>query len=150
MKARQDDRRIFGDAARDIPPVRPNIHAIQSSAGLDWERIAETLTKEKTIKLVPDDAVLRKEEPTFWNNERQPVLSQSVKADVTKQQIINLLQLFEHGRTFGSLITVPDDIALSLNGIVDLLRDKRIGNLEEEHASDTIKPFVRSGPNACQ
>ena len=65
MKAREDDRRIWGDEARDIKAAQPNVYSIPSTAGIDHGMIAKALTEEKHQSLIPDRGVLKPTQESF-------------------------------------------------------------------------------------
>src|SRR5712691_6940787 len=85
MKARADDRRIFANG------VQPHVLAIQEGKGLDAQQITEALNRPL--------------------EERE---MQGQKGAIAQADVAQLISLFEHGKTFGSLIRVPEDLAKKL------------------------------------
>src|SRR5437899_7724263 len=65
-----------------------------------------------------------------WNTqleeERAPLFSRknlAVKGDIAQADVAQLITLFEHGKTFGSLIRVPEHLAEKLPGIAKRVQD---------------------------
>jgi hypothetical protein len=135
MKARADDRRIFADR------IQPNVLAIQESKGL------ESL-------LTPDpSAAVGVDELPFGDSNLHP--------DIRKQLTLNrptkgsplaevepclreLIRLFEHGKTFGSLIRVPPNLAAQLPAArqsIEAMVAK--GQLWEHRAGALLLPLVK-------
>jgi hypothetical protein len=98
MKARADDRRIFSSG------VQPHVLAIQESQGLDVKKITETLN-------VPIEQGKKID----------------LSGDIAQADIAHLINLFEHGKTFGSLIRVPNELAEKLSAIAKRLKET-LGN----------------------
>ncbi len=149
MKARADDRRIFdrrqgtGDRvkARDQTQssVLVNVLAIQSSAAFekDFAALADALTVKKAEPLVGGGGL-------FPDISRQQVLTVATSAEVTQEDIRALLGLFKDGKTYGSLITVPDELAAKLEKIARWVEEKlQGGDLIERTAAEKVLPFVR-------
>ena len=62
---------------------------------------------------------------------------------VSKQDIAELVELFRHGKTFGSLITVPEGLAEKLPALSDIVNAKlRSGDMFARQAAEAILPFV--------
>jgi len=155
MKARADDRRIFdgvtgrrGDGANETQSAIINVLAIQESAHLNVEQLAsDLLNAPAQPKPMIDDGRL------FSDFSAQPVLAlESTKAakavDPTtarlQASISNLLALFRDAKTFGSLITFPDDVARELPAIADAVNERlQSGNVWERPTAETILPFVQ-------
>jgi type II restriction/modification system DNA methylase subunit YeeA len=97
-------------------PVHLNVMAIQSSEGLNAADIAEHL------------------------------LATDTSGEVKAGTIESLINLFEDAKTFGSLITVPDNIRQALPAMEQLLDQPSEGDLLErqmrEHAVEAVKPLV--------
>lgn len=136
MKARADDRRILDPAN----PPKMNVMAIQSSAGLDAKEIARHLIPEGHYELVPSEDLLP-------DTLAQPTLAAAVKSEVKEGTIRSLLNLFEDAKTFGSLITVPENIQAALPALEQLLKTGPADELPAEahirrsHAGQ-FKPLV--------
>ncbi|MFH1991043.1 MAG: BREX-1 system adenine-specific DNA-methyltransferase PglX [Pseudomonadota bacterium] len=132
MKARADDPKIFNGE----PPLL-NVLSIQSSAFIDVESLARVLLKEKVIRFKDDGKLF----PEF---EEQRVLTVTRKPEVSRDDIIGLLEIFKQGKTLGSLITVPENIAEKLEALKRLADDRlKKGDLFEREAAEKLRPFVR-------
>ena len=117
MRARNDDRRLF---SRD--DLTSNILSITDTKGIDQERL-NTAIKNRDSGSSGDTG--------FWKWER----------------VQELLELFEEAKTFGSLISIPDDIAEHLPALQNLLEsspqttdDLFLGDAEKE--LDHLKPIL--------
>jgi type II restriction/modification system DNA methylase subunit YeeA len=136
MKARADDRRIFASG------VKPHVLAIQDSMGLDAQQITEALNVPilKTA-LLPSDYLFEELEA-----ERAPLFNRknlSVKGDIAQADVAQLIELFEHGKTFGSLIRVPEELAEKLPAIVERVKDILTnGSLLEKAAAKALIPLI--------
>jgi type II restriction/modification system DNA methylase subunit YeeA len=133
MKARADDRRILSN------PVHLNVIAIQSSEGLDAADIAKQLLPSGRYELVASDDLLPE-------TLAQPTLAANVTSEVKAGTIESLINLFEDAKTFGSLITVPDNIRKALPALGQLLDQPSSGDLLQrqmrEHAVEALWPLV--------
>ena len=119
MKARADDRHIFDSK------IQPNVLAIQESKGLDPNQIANALL----LQNIPPSLVGE-------GDGREG-------ASVTRHDLIDLLELFKYGKTFGSLITVPDELAEKLPALSAIVNAKlQSGDMFAEKAAAAILPFV--------
>ncbi|WP_139786658.1 BREX-1 system adenine-specific DNA-methyltransferase PglX, partial [Desulfamplus magnetovallimortis] len=117
MRARNDDRRLF---SRD--DLTSNILSITDTKGMDQERL-NTALKNRESGSSGDTG--------FWKWER----------------VQELLELFKEAKTFGSLISIPDDIAENLHALQILLNsspqttdDLFLGDAEKE--LDYLKPIL--------
>lgn len=132
MKACKDDRTILHGSN----PPRLNIMAIQETEGINDGSIAAALLKEKTYRVAGEEEI-------FPDERRQPFLAVRKSPDVQKEDLLALLDLFRHGKTFGSLITVPEDIAGELPALKRLVEDSLINaDLFIQRAAMTLRPFV--------
>jgi hypothetical protein len=114
MKAREDDRRIFANG------IQPHVLAIQESKGLHAQQITEALNR-------PLDA-----------GEKQGHPGSIAQADVAQ-----LIALFEHGKTFGSLIRVPENLAEKLPAIAQRVQEILAnGGMLEQAAARSFKSLV--------
>jgi hypothetical protein len=133
MKARADDRRILSD------PVQLNVMSIQSSDGLDAADIAKHLLPSGRYELVASDDLLPE-------TLAQPTLATNASSEVKAGTIENLINLFADAKTFGSLITVPDNIRKALPALEQLLDQPSGGDLLQrqmrEHAVEVIRPLI--------
>jgi type II restriction/modification system DNA methylase subunit YeeA len=116
MKARADDRRILSNS------VQLNVMAIQSSEGLDAVDIANHLLPSGRYELVASDDLLP-------DTLAQPTLAANETSEVKAGTIESLINLFEDAKTFGSLITVPDNIQKALPALGQLLKQPSSGDL---------------------
>lgn len=133
MKARADDRRILKENS-----PRLNVMAIQGSEGIDSESIASALLKEKTYSIVDGPSTIFPETIT------QPVLTATQKAEIDKNDIYDLLELFKQGKNFGSLIQVPDKIAGKLRAIANLVESNlHASDIFTQKSATTLLHFVR-------
>src|SRR5712691_10286895 len=114
MKARVDDRRIFASG------IEPHVLAIQESKGLDAQQITEALNRP------------------LEEGEMQGHEGAIAQADVAQ-----LIGLFEHGKTFGSLIRVPEGLAEKLPASAERVQDVlAYGGMLEQAAARSLRPLV--------
>ncbi|MGH8060233.1 MAG: BREX-1 system adenine-specific DNA-methyltransferase PglX, partial [Candidatus Entotheonellia bacterium] len=136
MKARADDRRIFSSG------IQPHVLSIQESKGLDAEELTRALNVPILKEKLPPSAYLFEE----IEGERSPLLSRknlSVEGEISQASVAQLLDLFEHGKTFGSLIRVPGELAKTLPTIAERVQDVlTYGDMMEQAAATAIRPFV--------
>ncbi|MEW6207020.1 MAG: BREX-1 system adenine-specific DNA-methyltransferase PglX [Acidobacteriota bacterium] len=126
-------------------PVRLNVFAIQESAALNAAEIADALinvkSKPRAVPIVGDDRL--------WNDlSAQPALmmqSDSTASDnASREDVIELLELFKQGKTLGSLITVAEALAARLPVIAKTVEENlQSGDLYAREAASTLLPFVR-------
>jgi len=70
-------------------------------------------------------------------------LLDKVTTEVRKQDIAELVELFRHGKTFGSLITVPEGLAEKLPALSEIVEAKlRGGDMFARQSAEAILPFV--------
>lgn len=134
MKARADDRRIFDSEAK------PNIVAIQDSRGLDAAAITHALNSPINKEDVPKETLFEE-----IDEKKRGLFSKAALAEkghVLQADITTLLELFENGKTFGSLIQIPPRLAAKLPEIENRLDDVlKYGDLT--HASSRVlKPIL--------
>ncbi|WP_341303222.1 BREX-1 system adenine-specific DNA-methyltransferase PglX [Pseudomonas sp. TMP25] len=134
MKARKDDRRLFDEEGN---PPHLNVMAIQQSAGLPDEEIAEAIMSA-AIRIDGGEAF--HSDQLFGGGQLETLHSSGLVA----LDLRELIQLFEHGKTFGSLISVPDVLKLKLSKIVDLLASVRSqgDDLSRSYASQVLEQFA--------
>ena len=134
MKAREDDRRLFDDESN---PPHLNVMAIQQSAELPNEDIANTIINA-AIHLDGGEAFQSGQ--LFGGGQLETQLS----SGLTVLDLRELIQLFEHGKTFGSLITVPESLKTKLGKIVDLLARVRAqgDDLSRSYAGQVLEHFA--------
>ena len=135
MKARADDRRIFDNN------VNPNVLAFEDSKGMDAADITHALNTPILNEQLPASEYLIEE----IEDAETPLFSKkamSQKGQVSKGDIIALLALFEHAKTFGSLIQVPTELAAKLPEIEQRLNEVlKHGDLTHEPAH-VIRPLL--------
>lgn len=134
MKAREDDRRLF-DEERNPPHL--NVMAIQQSADLPDEEMARVILNA-AIQIDGGDAFHSGQ--LFGGGQ----LETQHSSGLTVLDLRQLIKLFEHGKTFGSLISVPNALKTKLSNIVDLLTAVRSkGNdLSRSYAAQILEQFV--------
>lgn len=134
MKAREDDRRLFDNEGH--PPYL-NVMAIQQSAGLPDEEIAQCIISA-AIQIEGGEAFLSAQ--LFGGGQLETQHSTGLNVRDLRQ----LIQLFEHGKSFGSLITVPNALRVKLDKIVDLLLSVRSGgdDLSRSYANQVLEQFA--------
>lgn len=135
MKARADDRRIFADH------VQPNVIAIQESKGLENLLRPEPAAAKGVGELLFADSDL------FPQTEKQLTLTkpnQESPLAAVEPCLRELIKLFEHGKTFGSLIRVSPELAAQLpaarQNIVAMITT---GQLWENRAAKLLLPLVK-------
>jgi len=117
MKARADDRRIFDRG------IRLNVMAIQNSPKVDDEAL-EVLTTNYTN----------------YTNEGKDGKDVVVRVG----DLRGLLELFENGKTFGSLIRVPEELGAKLPVIADRVEDVLAhGEMFGKATAEAISPIVQ-------
>ncbi|WP_240344492.1 BREX-1 system adenine-specific DNA-methyltransferase PglX [Pseudomonas hygromyciniae] len=134
MKAREDDRRLFDD---DGHPPYLNVMAIQQSAGLPDKEIAQCIINA-AIQIEGGEAFHSGQ--LFGGGQ----LETHHSSGLTVLDLRQLIQLFEHGKIFGSLISVPDALKVKVGRIVDLLASvRREGDdLSRSYASQVLEQFA--------
>jgi len=135
MKARGDDRRILDSEN----PVRLNVLAFQNSKGLDIEQITATLLKERTKSLTGGQHQLS----FVPQPARQLPLTTTEKPEVTPEELYALLHVFEHAKTFGSLLRIHDKLKAALPRLEKLLdKASRADGMSAMYAAK-LMPLVR-------
>lgn len=132
MKARADNRRIF---EMDPPIDLRHFRSIKSSACIDGAVIADALVRETEKPIVDDDLL-------FPETRKQQILTVPEKTIVTREDIFSLVELFKHGKTFGSLIMVPEDLAAKLPAMHDLVNKDYHGDWNRQDKAQQFRPFV--------
>ncbi|GMQ55526.1 BREX-1 system adenine-specific DNA-methyltransferase PglX [Halopseudomonas aestusnigri] len=134
MKAREDDRRLFDE---EESPPHLNVMAIQQSAGLPDEEMAQVILNA-AIQIEGGDAFHSGQ--LFGGDQ----LETEHSSGLTVLDLRQLIKLFEHGKTFGSLISVPDALKAKLGQIVDLLATVRSkgDDLARSYAGQVLEHFA--------
>lgn len=105
MKARADDRSIFADQ------ILPNVLAIQEGKGL------ERLLRPDVTDVTTTGEPLVADQDLFPDTKKQLPLKKQLQESplaAVEPCLRELIKLFEHGKTFGSLIRVPHTLAAQL------------------------------------
>jgi alkylhydroperoxidase/carboxymuconolactone decarboxylase family protein YurZ len=133
MKAREDDRRLFDEEGS---PPHLNVMAIQQSAGLPDEEIARVILNA-AIQIEGGDAF--RSGQLFGGGQ----LETQHSSGLTVVDLRQLIQLFEHGKTLGALISVPDALKAKLGLIVELLATVRSygDDLSRSYAIQVLEQF---------
>lgn len=64
--------------------------------------------------------------------------------DVKRQDIVDMIELFLHGKTFGSLITIPEELAGKLPVLSDITIAKlQSGDMFARQAAESILTFIK-------
>ncbi len=135
MKARADDRCIFADR------IQPNGIAIQESKGLEGLLGPDPAAAAGVVESPFSDGDL------FPETRRQLTLTTRSKESplaAVEPCLRELIKLFEHGKTFGSLICVPPELAAQLPAArqsIEAMVAK--GELWEHRAAELLLPLVR-------
>ena len=134
MKAREDDRRLFDEEGN---PPHLNVMAIQQSAGLPDEEIAQVILNA-AIQIEGGEAFHSGQ--LFGGGQLETQHSSGLNVLDLRQ----LIKLFEHGKTFGSLICVPDTLKTKLGKVVDLLASVRSqgDDLSRSYACQVLEHFA--------
>lgn len=136
MKARADDRSIFGRG------VQLHVLSIQESKGLDAREITEALNQP----------ILKEEQPPSGElfeeiaDARSPLFSKKSmgeKGAIPQADVAHLISLFEHGKTFGSLIQVPEPLVERLPAIAERVEAVIAhSGMFEKAAAKSLRPFI--------
>jgi type II restriction/modification system DNA methylase subunit YeeA len=128
MKAREDDRRIF---TRDI---KLNVLALQSSKDLDLPYLWRRLDVNNVLSIGTNESL-------FDDDQSHLV---EVMNDADYKTLQSVIDLFEHAKTFGSLIQIPADQADFLKDLNKQLQTLiETGNTFQKPAAKTLLPFVQ-------
>lgn len=146
MKARADERRVMGDNA-----PRLNIIAIPESSHLNTKELAAAiLTKREPTRAV----LIRGEAALFADAQSQPSLTMAAEPrtethdeseEVTRDEVAKLLELFQQGKTFGSLIEIPAEMRSTVTALERVITGKLASpDLMERTAAEQVTPFVNA------
>ncbi|MEY3760955.1 MAG: system adenine-specific DNA-methyltransferase PglX, partial [Pseudomonadota bacterium] len=128
MKAREDDRRIF---TRDI---KLNVLALQSTQDLNLPELWRKLDLNNVMQVGTTESIFDDAQSSLIN----------VVDDVDYNALESVLVLFEHAKTFGSLIQVPHDKAEFLHDLKNqLLPLIEMGDNYKKMAASVLLPFVQ-------
>lgn len=96
--------------------VQPNVLSIQESKGLDSEAITEALNQS---------------------------LSDESTGVILRKDVAHLIELFEHGNTFGSLIEIPEMLAENMPALTQRVTDViSRGGMFEQALARELRPLV--------
>ena len=143
MKARRDDRQIL-DADR---PVRLNVLSIQESKGLDAHETAQVLLRDRVIEL---DSAQPRQRELYPQRQAQPVLSKVEKPELTEEKLASLIDLFQDGKTFGSLLTVPEPLQEALPKFERLLEKAEHWDMQSRKMAEHISALVKQAELLAQ
>ena len=159
MKARRDDRRIFERLNQKSEKQIPNILTVPDSSQLAYEArgIAEMFFSRDASSA--NAAVPIRADGNFLFDEMQVqrslVMSDSsavaVGADsgASEQNVIDLLELFEQGKTLGSLIRIPHGFGAVIDKLEKAVETKLLsGNFYEQVAARELESFCAGRQNA--
>jgi type II restriction/modification system DNA methylase subunit YeeA len=136
MKARADDRHILNPER----PVTLNVISIQESKGLDMKELAGTLLQERTVEVgKPKMQQQYLVQPT----KEQAYLKGKDKPEVSQDELKSLLHLFQDGKTFGSLLTVPDKVKDALPRLEKLIEKALTWDEYSKSMARQLLPLVR-------
>ncbi|SDN66706.1 Methyltransferase domain-containing protein [Halomonas shengliensis] len=126
MKAREDDRRIFSRG------IRLNVMALQSTQHLD----ASTLWRDLNLS---GDWHQGQSQSLFESEQKE--LSSN---DSTYKAIVDLIELFQDAKTFGSLIEVPNSFEVPLKTLMEVLSERSSsGDTMQKTAARQLVPIVQ-------
>lgn len=130
MKARADDRRIFDQG------VQPQVRALVQTDGMDAADIAAALNVSGTKEALPPGQLFETEDNLFTR-----AASTAVRLQCTSlTDVAALVDLFQHAKTFGSLIQMPPALAARLPQIEQRCRE--VAGQTSEITSRTAAHFL--------
>jgi len=136
MKGRADDRRIFERG------IRFHVLTIQETKGMDAQKITQALNAPIIKGDLPPRETLFEE----MDDARAPLFGRknlSVKGEISQDDVAQLIQLFEQGKTFGSLIRVPENMHEKLVAITERVEDVlTYGDMFGKAAAGPMIPIV--------
>lgn len=135
MKARADDRRVFGRE------VQPQVLSIQESKGLNAKQLTDAINAPVVLSKRPDS-----DEFEFMEDVNTPLFSKknlAVKGEIEESDIAALVALFEKAKTLGSLITVSPELAEKLPTIAKRVKDVLAhGDLVARASATALLPLI--------
>ena len=135
MLARGDDRRFFSRG------IRPNIFAIQESRGNEWDEVIEEIMARSERAIVTDCVEQKELFPTPV--QKRLKLKQKDESGITAKDIEELIKLFKLGKTYGSLIRVPDELAEKLPSLRQKLMEcLKEGSALSKEYTERVMPFL--------
>jgi hypothetical protein len=130
MKARADDRRIFDHE------VQPNVRSLVQTDGIHAEDIAAAMNVSASKETAPPGQLFETEDNLFTRATSAATASSTVAVSDVKA----LINLFEHAKTFGSLIQVPPTLAARLSQIEQKCQE--VAGQSSEMTSRTATMFL--------
>jgi hypothetical protein len=143
MKARADDNNIFAKEH-----IQPNIVCIQETADLDREGLLRNINTPLTNKSVSASSG----ELEFMDEIATPLFAKSDKKTdmlteeekLTVHDLNELLEIFEHAKTFGSLIRIPQTLIEKMPRIRERLKIALAsGDLMARQSTDLLVPYLK-------
>ena len=130
MKAREDDRRILTRLIDN--KVRLNVLAMQSSQHLEANTLWRNLNLTGDWHQGQSQSLFESEQQDLSNN------------DATYKLIADLIERFQHAKTFGSLIEVPNEWEAPLKVLLeDLTELINSGDMMQKAAAQRLVPIVQ-------
>jgi hypothetical protein len=151
MKARADDRRLFTatDDAGNLQPCSLNVLSLQESKGLDADVLTRALqlpghSREGGNPEAPRNTSGFGDDDLFPGTHPQISLGESSAADTAGDPAIAaLIATFEHAKTFGSLIQIPQTLISQLAVLTEKLQlARQNGDLYAKAAAQDLWPLV--------
>ena len=130
MKARADDRRTLEQN------IQPHVRALVQTDGMDAEDIAAALSVRASKETPPPGLLFETEDNLFT----RAAAAAATLPVVSLSDVKALVDLFEHAKTFGSLIQVPPALAARLPQIEATCRE--VAEQTSEIASRTAAKFL--------
>ncbi len=130
MKARADDRRIFDQE------IQPHIRALIQTDDMDVEDIVAALNVRASKETPPPGYLFETDDNLFT----RAATAATASPTVTTSDMKALVDLFEHAKTFGSLIQVPPALVARLPQIEE--RCRNVAGQTGEIASRTAAKFL--------
>jgi type II restriction/modification system DNA methylase subunit YeeA len=152
MKARADDRRLFTatDEAGNLQPCSLNVLSLQESKGLDAAALTRALqlpshSREGGNPAAPRNTSGFGDDDLFPGTHPQISLGESSATDTAGDPAIAaLIATFEHAKTFGSLIQIPQTLIPQLAVMAENLQlARKNGDLYAKAAAQDLLPLVK-------
>jgi Eco57I restriction-modification methylase len=135
MKARADDRRILDP---ENPPIL-NILAFTSSVGVNLNEIVNQLVPNCRYEMIASNEL-----PGL---ETQPMLAVDQKTEVNEGVLNTLINIYKDAKTFGSLISIPENLQHALPFLEKLIEETPDGDMVQKQlwksAVSTIRPLIQ-------
>lgn len=112
MKARKDDHRLF-----DGDSIQLNIFAIQETKGFNAHEVTGYLNQPIFLDHPPASRKSVEDPESLITRDRMSALG-----DIAEEDIADLISLFDEGKTFGSLIEIPENLTRKLYAIEERAR----------------------------